>query len=216
MVEQTTDHVSAERQAMADLMVTLGPDAPTLCEGWTTADLAAHLVVREGSILSAAGIMVPAFASRTRAAMDKLLRTHGFLGVIGLLRTGPAGLSPWRIPAFNQAGNLLEFFVHHEDVRRAQPDWDTRELSTEFENMLWSRIRGASRLLFRRSAVGVLLARSSDGATVRACNGEPVAVVEGRPSELMLYSFGRKHVAEVDLRGPETATETIRHTRLGL
>ena len=25
----------------------LGPDAPTLCEGWTTFDLAAHLVVRE-------------------------------------------------------------------------------------------------------------------------------------------------------------------------
>ena len=36
-----------ERQTLCDLMIDAVPDAPTLCEGWRTADLAAHLVVRE-------------------------------------------------------------------------------------------------------------------------------------------------------------------------
>src|SRR5882762_622635 len=36
-----------ERRELCDLFLELGPDAPTLCEGWTTLDLAAHLVLRE-------------------------------------------------------------------------------------------------------------------------------------------------------------------------
>jgi uncharacterized protein (TIGR03083 family) len=35
-----------ERNELCDLMLETGPDAPTLCEGWTTRDLAAHLVIR--------------------------------------------------------------------------------------------------------------------------------------------------------------------------
>src|SRR5690606_24047731 len=41
-----TEHARAERHALADLLMAVGPDAPTLCAGWTTAHLAAHLVVR--------------------------------------------------------------------------------------------------------------------------------------------------------------------------
>jgi uncharacterized protein (TIGR03083 family) len=37
----------AERAALCDLFDEVGPDAPTLCAGWTTRDLAAHLVIRE-------------------------------------------------------------------------------------------------------------------------------------------------------------------------
>ncbi|MGD0448569.1 MAG: maleylpyruvate isomerase family mycothiol-dependent enzyme [Candidatus Dormibacteria bacterium] len=36
-----------ERRELCDLLIQVGPDAPTLCEGWTTSDLAAHLVLRE-------------------------------------------------------------------------------------------------------------------------------------------------------------------------
>src|SRR5215210_3225922 len=38
---------SRERAALADLLDELGPDAPTCCAGWTTAHMAAHLVVRD-------------------------------------------------------------------------------------------------------------------------------------------------------------------------
>ena len=36
-----------ERIALCDLLDETGPEAPTLCEGWRTLDLAAHLVLRE-------------------------------------------------------------------------------------------------------------------------------------------------------------------------
>ena len=40
-------HAQDERQALCDLLADIGPDQPTLCTGWRTADLAAHLVLRE-------------------------------------------------------------------------------------------------------------------------------------------------------------------------
>ena len=43
----------SERQALCSLLEDRGPLAPTLCEGWTTADLAAHLYVRERKPLAA-------------------------------------------------------------------------------------------------------------------------------------------------------------------
>ena len=36
-----------ERWALCDLLTELGPDSPTLCAGWRSADLAAHLLTRE-------------------------------------------------------------------------------------------------------------------------------------------------------------------------
>lgn len=47
-----------ERLLLADLLETAGPDAPTLCEGWQTRDLAAHVVVRERRADAAGGIMI--------------------------------------------------------------------------------------------------------------------------------------------------------------
>ncbi|PZA20241.1 maleylpyruvate isomerase N-terminal domain-containing protein, partial [Modestobacter versicolor] len=37
----------SERAALADLLEQLGPDQPTCCEGWTTQDMATHLVLRD-------------------------------------------------------------------------------------------------------------------------------------------------------------------------
>ncbi len=36
-----------EREELCDLFLELGPEAATLCEGWTSTDLAAHLVLQE-------------------------------------------------------------------------------------------------------------------------------------------------------------------------
>lgn len=178
----------SERHELADLLLELGPDAPTKCEGWTTKDLAAHLVVRENNPVASGGILVPALADRLRRAMDEVLRSHGYAGVVGQFRTGPSGLTPFRIPAVERAANTLEFFIHHEDVRRAQPGWEPRALPADFENAVWKRLRTGGKLMYRRSAAGVLLARSDTGDTVRAHSGEPVAVIEGLPTELLIYS----------------------------
>ena len=39
--------VESERAGLADTLASVGPDAPTLCAGWTTTDLALHVVLRE-------------------------------------------------------------------------------------------------------------------------------------------------------------------------
>ena len=63
-----------ERAAICDLFDELGPDQPTLCEGWTTRDLAAHLVTRERRPDAAVGILVKpvsGFTEQVRAAAAK-------------------------------------------------------------------------------------------------------------------------------------------------
>lgn len=209
------DYARAERLALADLLDDLGPDAPTLCAGWRTAELAAHLVVRESDPRGAAGILIRSMADRTKAAMDLLLERHSYTEVVDRFRRGPGRWAPTRVPAVDRGANTLEFFVHHEDVRRAQADWKPRELSAEVQAYLWRRLSTAGKLMFRRTAVGVLLAWP-DAATVRVRKGEPTAVVEGQPGELVLYGFGRQAVARVELRGPNAATEALSQAKLGL
>ena len=54
----------AERAALCDLFLRVGPDAPTLCEGWATDDLATHLVIRERKPLSGPGLVMGGAAAR--------------------------------------------------------------------------------------------------------------------------------------------------------
>ncbi|WP_020573487.1 TIGR03085 family metal-binding protein [Actinopolymorpha alba] len=209
-----TDHARAERHAIADLLDAVGPDAPTLCAGWTTSDLVAHLVVREGDLLGAAGILIGPLSRHTRATMDGLIARVGYTGLVDQFRNPPRW-SPSRVAALDEAANTMEFFVHHEDVRRAQTDWSPRELPADLEDLLWRRVTRAGRFLFRRAAVGVLVARP-DGTTVRVRNGEPTAVVSGQPSEITLYMFGRKAVARVEIGGSDAAVEALAHTPFGV
>ena len=210
-----TDHARTERSALADLLDAVGPDAPTLCRGWSSADLAAHLVVRESDPVGAAGMLIGPLAGRTRGTMDGLIQRLGYAGLVDKVRNGPPRWSPTRIGAVDRAANTAEFFVHHEDVRRARPDWERRDLPPDLEDFLWRRLTGAGRFLVRRSAVGIVLARP-DGTTRRIRSGEPATVVAGEPSEVMLYVFGRKNVARVHLSGPDEAVEALAHTPLGI
>ena len=59
MSKQATEVLLKERAAMCDTFEKFGPDAPTLCEGWLTLDLAAHLVAREARSDAAVGLVVP-------------------------------------------------------------------------------------------------------------------------------------------------------------
>ena len=63
-----------ERHALCDTALALGADAPTLCGGWTARDLVAHLLVRENSILGAAGISISPLAGLTERAMARAAR----------------------------------------------------------------------------------------------------------------------------------------------
>src|SRR3954452_22638592 len=109
-----------ERQELCQLFRTLGPDAPTLCEGWATRHLAAHLVVRERQPLRAVGILVRPLAHRHDEAIQSTLARHSYDAIAGRAEAGPP---PWWCPV-DRLVTLVEFVVPHEDARRGGPTWE--------------------------------------------------------------------------------------------
>ena len=208
--------------ALCALLDDTGPDAPTLCEGWRTADLAAHLVLRERRPDAAAGLMGGPLARHTRRVNQALSTRTPFPHLVELIRTGPPPLSIYRLPGMEERLNLVEFFVHHEDVRRGADGWQPRELKDGLADALWQRL-SASRLLFRRSPVGVELARDDLTAApgrrqvrVTAQARTPVVTVTGPPAELMLWALGRTGAARVRLDGNADAVRQLSMARRGL
>ncbi|HEX6445945.1 MAG TPA: TIGR03085 family metal-binding protein [Streptosporangiales bacterium] len=202
-----------ERSALCDLFTEVGPDVPTLCEGWRAADLAAHLVVRERRPDAGVGALLKPLAPR----LHRIQRGYADLPwarLVDLVRTGPPCWAPFGIPAVDRAANTVEFFVHHEDVRRAQPGWEPRALPEETQELLWRRLRSMSRLLLRGAPVGIAL-RRPDGAILRAHGGTSYVTLAGPPAELVLYAFGRGEHARVELLGDERDVARLAATRLG-
>lgn len=208
-----TTHAQRERLLLADLLESAGPDAPTLCEGWRTRDLAAHVVVRERRGDAAAGLLIPKLADRMNRVRGEYARKP-YQELIRLIRTGPPRLSPFALKQVDEASNTVEFYVHTEDVRRAQPDWTPREIDPVFADALWSRLERAARMMGRRSPVGLVL-RRPDGQTAVAHRGSPVVTVTGEPSELILFAFGRQAAAKVETDGEEEAVAKVGSAPLG-
>src|ERR1700751_1052441 len=99
-----------ERQARCDLFVSLGPDAPTLCEGWRTADLAAHLVVRERRPDSGPGLVWPPLARYTDKVRVAARDRTSWEQLVATVRSGP----PLLLRPFDSAMNTVEYFIHVE------------------------------------------------------------------------------------------------------
>src|SRR5580700_5439680 len=205
-----------ERVALCALLADLGPDQPTLCEGWQTADLAAHLVLRERRPDASAGIIGGPLARYTRMVQSRLAQRTPYADLIKLIRTGPPRFSPMGIPGADERINVVEFFVHHEDVRRAQPDWEPREIDQALSDIFWRRL-GVARLLLRKAPVGVELVReggqSRDGRVrITAKAKTPVVTVIGTPAELTLWCMGRTSAARVRLDGSDADVAALRAT----
>lgn len=204
-----------ERADLTDLLDVVGPDAPTRCGDWTTYDLSAHLVLREANPLAAVGIVVPALERVTDRGMDRLQRKHSFADLVRRLRHGPPRLSPLRPARVDASVNAMEFYIHHEDVRRAGTPQRPRALGPRDQRLLWAATRRMGRMLARRAPVGVELVRSDTAETARISAGEPAVVVRGLPGELALYAYGRGAVADVEVSGDELARAVV-VDRLGL
>jgi uncharacterized protein (TIGR03085 family) len=204
---------SEERSELIELMERLGPDAPTLCEGWLTRDMAAHLIVRERRPDAAPGILIKPLAGLT----DRAMREYSgkpWHDLLTLLREGPPLWSPLAIDAIADRVNVVEFFVHHEDVRRGSPGWEPRPPDGRRDAMLWKALGMVGRVLYRRSPVGVVL-RRPDGAEHAVRSGQRAVVVAGEPGELVLHGYGRDAV-RVDLRGEPAAVHAVQRSPRGL
>lgn len=205
-----TNHAHAERLALSSTFVRVGPHAPTLCEGWDTSDLAAHLVIRETRPDAQVAALVPGLAAYAQSLQDKLA-ARSFDQLVEAVRSGPPAWHPTRLPAVDAVVNTAEFFVHHEDVLRAEPSWAVRPLPDGLQQALWRVCSTAGRLALRKADVGVELFSPGFGrATVR--KGTPLVRVEGAPGELLLFAFGRRTVAQVELDGPDVAVGKLQAT----
>jgi uncharacterized protein (TIGR03085 family) len=210
-------YAQQERTALAELLHETGPDGPTLCEGWQTRDLAAHLVLRERRPDAAAGVMGGPLAGYTARVQRQYLDRYSYPALIAMFQAGPPSLSPFAIPGADEAANTVEYFVHHEDVRRALPDWTERELPAGLEQALWKRLKGA-RLFLRGAPTGIALVRDAGRAAgdvievkspPPAADQPPRVEVIGTPAELTMWSMGRVSAAHVTLDGPQDAVEKL-------
>ncbi|PYC82198.1 TIGR03085 family protein [Streptomyces tateyamensis] len=203
-------HARGQRARLAELLAAAGPAAPTLCTGWLTRDLAAHLVLREARPDAAAGLVVPALARWTERVQARYAALP-YEELVRRFRHGPPRWSAFALPGADEAANTVEYFVHAEDVRRAAADWADQPVSAELGELLWRRLGLTARMeLGRRSPVRVVLA-GPDGRTVVAGSKLPGGVrVEGEPGELLLFAFGRAAQARVTLSGPADQVAALR------
>jgi uncharacterized protein (TIGR03085 family) len=205
---------AAERTALADALVELGPDHDTLCEGWTNDDLVAHLVVREHQPLASAGLAIKPLAGMHERAITKAKARHSFAHRVEVFRTGPPML--WK--PVDKLFNSQEYFIHHEDVRRGDGTTGPRSIEeiAEIEQELWRMTGKSARLAVRGlKGIGVDLV-TPDGDTIHARSGDDTLSIVGRPGEIVLYLAGRRGAAQVELEGSDHAIAVAGDAHLGI
>ena len=207
-----TSWAAHERAALLEALRALGPDAPTLCDGWATRDMAAHIYVRERRPDAALGVLpLGPLSAYTDRVMASVLRVQSYDDLLRRLRRAPAYV---RLTGLDDVINTVEFFVHTEDVRRAN-DLPLRELPPALEQVLGSRLRRQARVLFRRAGARVRLV-PAPGDPIDVGSGDETVEVRGRPGEVLLFGFNRKAAARVDLVGTGAAVAALQQARLGL
>lgn len=206
-----------ERAALCNTALEAGEQAPTLCGRWTVKDLVIHLLVRERDPLGAPGILLPQLEGLTDRAARRLA-DQDFSSLVERVRKGPPRWSPMSLPPLDRAVNTLEYFVHHEDIRRAGEHWVPRELTEREQKVLWKAISVAGKGLVRPAGVPVEIRWPRAGrervAVLR--KGDDPAAVSGAPSELVLFLFGRAQHAPLEFSGPADHVKELRRGELGV
>jgi uncharacterized protein (TIGR03085 family) len=197
-----------ERNVFCDLLAELGPDAATLCESWTAADLAAHIVARERRPDSGPGLVWPPLAGHTDKVRRSLRERTPWAEQIALVRKGP----PLLLRPFDGPMNTVEFFIHVEDLRRAQPNWEPRTLVPELEDALWARVGPGG----MAKQVGATVELRAPGRDAKQSGAGPRLVVEGDPGELTMFGSGRQEAARVEISGDDELAFRLRNARLGI
>jgi uncharacterized protein (TIGR03085 family) len=192
-------------------MRSVGPDVPTLCEGWKTRDLAAHLVIREYRADAAPGILIPFFAGHTEKVQSAVAAKSEWEELLDKVASGPPLYSPLKL--LDPVANIAEMFIHHEDVRRAQPNWAPRVLEPKLVKSLRRTLPLMARMTLAKVPGRVAL-RVPEGKTVLIAGSGPAVTVTGPPEELLLFSVGRE--ARVEFEGEADAVQAVRDASKGL
>jgi uncharacterized protein (TIGR03085 family) len=201
-----------ERAALVTTMREVGPDAPTLCGDWTTRDLAAHLVARERRLDAAPGIAIGALAGYTDKVQRRTAATTEWDELLNKIASGPPVFSLFKV--LDPVANMGEMFIHHEDVRRAQSDWEPRPLDDGTVKALSRPLPVMARLTLAKAPARVTL-RSPQGKELASVGRGPSLVITGEPQELLLFISGRDAV-RLDVDGDAATAAAVRANRRGL
>lgn len=189
-----------QRLALAGALDAVDPGAPTLDEGWNAADLAAHIVVRDRRPDSMPGAVMSSGQLRVWSERVRVARRDGtaYADLVALVRSGPLIA---RVPALDDAVNLAELFLHTEDVRRAGPGWEPRQLDPETTQALWGKVRSVARFGSRPRKGTRTVFEATDGATVALGSGSEETRIRGAAPELLIWASGRRPAARVQIIG---------------
>lgn len=210
-----TDLDLRERHELCDLFTDLGPDAPTLCEGWTTRHLAAHLALRERDLRAGPGILFGGpFARYTDKLMAKEM-ARPYEQIVDRVRTPPPG--PLSIGAIRRALSFSEYLTHHEDVRRPNgraPRTDRPDLQAE----TWKMIERMGGFMIRKAKTGRSVTALATGTTTgsKTFGDGPKVAITGEPVEILLFLQGRRTAAIVDLTGAADDIAAVERGNFGL
>jgi uncharacterized protein (TIGR03085 family) len=206
-----------ERAALCNTALEAGEQAPTLCGRWTVKDLVIHLLVRERDPLGAPGILIPKLEKLTDRSARKLA-SQDFTSLVERVRSGPPRWSPTALPVLDRAVNTLEFFVHHEDIRRAASDWQPRELTDREQRAIWKSISVAGKGLVRKAGVPIEICWPGEEGDRTAVlrKGDGPAVVSGTPAELALFLFGRDQHSNLEFAGPTASVQAVKKGDFGI
>lgn len=201
-----------ERSALVDTLRTVGPDAPTLCAGWTARDLAAHLVVRERRLDATPGIALPMLADYTAKVQAKTAQSRSWEELVEMVASGPPLYSPFKL--LDPVVNVGEMFIHHEDVRRAVAGWQPRALDQSTVAALRRPLGLMSRMTLAKAPAQVHL-QTADGQRIGRVGRGEVVTVTGEPPELLLFVAGRDE-ARIEFDGNPDTVAAVRAARQGL
>ena len=191
MQEPTQYPEQAVRGALASMLDDLGPDAPTLCEGWTTQDIAIHLVLIERHPESWLGVMIGNRIAATRPYFEGLValeRERPWTELVERVRGGPTR-GPLAHAGFRNHMMFREYTVHGEDIRRAN-SLPAGDFGDAVRDATWKKARSFARFVKTADGHGLEIA-GSDGRIHHVRDGSPKARITGDPIELLLYEFGR-------------------------
>lgn len=197
-----TSTASEQRHALATALRSVSADAPTLCEGWAAKDLALHIVIRDSRPDLMIGPALPLVGDHARKALDRL-RSTGYESLVNRAEAGPPAYFPQSLPPLNDLMNTAEFYVHTEDVLRAQPDFDPshpRSISEKLRRRLWTQ--GATAMFAmaaRKSKRRVTFSSPGYGSTTTGPASAPKRTITGAPEEMLLWAFGREAKAQVSI-----------------
>lgn len=206
--------IAAERTALLETLQEAGSQAPTLCEGWESRHLLAHLLLRESKPLVAAGVLGGPLGVRTdrltKQLADQLANPDDYRQGLKDFAALPGYLGMrTRFPRLDRAMNLLEYFVHTEDIRRAGLSQgqapEPRQLAAGVEQALWKDLQARAKAMAgKKYPEGLLLEAPgyspAQVTVVPPAPGQQATVLTGQPGELALYLFGRQEAALVSFR----------------